>query len=214
LVYALRETAPVLWRGSDLLVGGGPAEYPSLADVVFTSLSADERGVATATWAFNKSFAGPPLVLIDFDVAPFSADLFSELTTRLHAEAVLAHARMRKLVAPAALALQASAALEVLISGLVLKGDINSARALDLVIEEIDPLLRDRDALLLACAAQVGVGRVKLAPAALEKSRRLPCPLFDLRPGVAKSAAIDSVLIGVAAALLQEDALPSTREAA
>src|SRR5207248_7582235 len=60
LVYALRETAPVLWRGSDLLVGGGPADYPSLADVVFTSLSADERGVATATWAFNKSFAGAP----------------------------------------------------------------------------------------------------------------------------------------------------------
>src|SRR5262249_52443159 len=131
-----------------------------LADVVFASIAADEHGVSIAIWKFNKTYVGPPLTLVDFDQQPFSPNLFTELAARLHQEAVPACARARKLIPPAALAVQASAVLEDYIGTLLQRtGDIDTARKFDLVIEEIDVLLKDRDALLLACAAQVGFGR-------------------------------------------------------
>src|SRR5262249_18748110 len=151
-------------------------------------------------WAFNKNFVGPPLVLIDYDQQPFSTTLFVGISARLHAEAVPTCARARKLVAPAALALQASSALGERVSDLIAQSDIAGARAADVIIEEIDLLLRDRDALLIACAGQIGIGKVKLAPSAQTKSQRLPCPLFELRPGAPQSAAADSAMTGIAAA--------------
>ena len=75
------------------------------------------------------------------------------------------------------------------------------------VIGDGSAMLAPREALMLACAAQIGVGAVKISALAETASRRLPLPLGEVRVDAVPSAAGDAALMGIAATL-PRDAQP------
>jgi hypothetical protein len=54
-----------------------------------------------------------------------------------------------------------------------------------------------REALVLACAARIGLGTVKVSDLADAMSRRLPLPLGEVRVDAPRSAAGDAALLGI-----------------
>lgn len=64
-----------------------------------------------------------------------------------------------------------------------------------------DAMLAARDALILACAAQIGMGQVKITTIAAETQHHLPNPLVEIRPGAPPSAAADAAALGIGALL-------------
>ncbi len=198
LVLAASEATPTLWRHANLLASdGSPVPWPRLVDLVFASVAADERGLAILYWAHNWHFDGPMLTLIDYDRQPFTPDLFAVIRDRLHTEARAAHARVQ-LFTTAALAALIRTALDEEVIHLMNAGQLALARVADLPVKGVsDALLVDREALMLAAAAQIGSGKVQIAKPAQERSLHLPLPLFDLHPGAPPSAATDAALIGI-----------------
>jgi hypothetical protein len=197
LVLAASASVPALWRNDALLVEDAPVAWPRRTDGVFASVMADESGVAILYWACDRNFGGPPLTLIDFDQQAFSPGLFAAIRDRVHTEARAAHA-LPGLFTSVALAAQISTEFGAEMLNFFTAGDLAGARAIDLTVEGCaDQLLRDREALLLLAAAQIGTGRVKIAAPAHTRSMSHPSPLSDLSPGAPTTAATDAALVAI-----------------
>jgi hypothetical protein len=135
------------------------------------------------------------VVLLDYDVRPYSPALFLMITSRLGE--LLAECGGEwsgpGSIGAMALGLFADVALaqQALLAGLV-------ATAIDA------RMWVDRAALVTAAATLIGGGKVKIAAPADERSRRLPLPIAGIRPDAPACAAIDAALIGLAIALPPE----------
>ncbi|MGB6662330.1 MAG: hypothetical protein WBE90_25425 [Xanthobacteraceae bacterium] len=145
-----------LWRRSDLLVADLPVPAPKMCDAIFVVLVAGQRDVAIAVWALSKYPGGHPLVLLDFDLKPFAADLFPALVRQMADLIKVCRSR-------AGIGFFAGKALA------------NEARRHGLPCELIDNVLAIEPPMLaLAASVHIGAGRVKVATGALEKSATHP----------------------------------------
>lgn len=212
LVRAALIAQPTLWRADALLQNGQAAPWPASAESIFATVAADETGCHWCLWGRDRSFGGAPLALIDYDRQPFSRDLIVALAARIISEATTAHAPSRMIYAQSALATEiiaivTDAALAAISGASASLRDFNVAVRYD----DIDELLRDRDALLLSGASAIGAGKCKMTITAVERSRTLPNPLAGLKPGAPASAAVDAALIGLAIAFAPKPERPLVR---
>jgi hypothetical protein len=195
LVIAAATAMPALWRSADLKANGTAFPWPLRATGVFATATADEFGVFVTFWALGAdryplghgAALGPRLLLVDYERGPIRAHLFDHIAGRLEELAAMPRppAGVRGVVAPPELIPAAMAA------GLV-------------VLADADRLLEGtaRASLLLTAAATIAAGNLKLTDVAEQRATSLPLPLADLlRPDAPPSAAGDSVLIGIGAAL-------------
>ena len=187
---------PVLWARSALLVDDRPVAVPLRAAMLFATVAIDARGAAVSYWAECAQHHGWPAVLLDFDQAPLSPGLFAAIAARLDGLFGDCGGRWvgpgsRGAMGPVLFAID--------------RGIIEQARAAGLKAVPIDAhAVDDREGLLVVASGFIAAGKVKIGPAAWERSRYAPPPLFDLRPGASESAAIDAALLGVAISLPPE----------
>jgi hypothetical protein len=83
LVQLDLDRRPALVRSSDMLSGGQPVPVPAYCDYIIAVLAVDQHGqAATAYWA-RSQHVGIAMILLDFDAAPLSAELFGSIVSRL-----------------------------------------------------------------------------------------------------------------------------------
>jgi hypothetical protein len=194
---AASEAGPALWRHANLLTGDAPVawppEYPTGPRVasVFATAAVDDRGVVVAYWgAGGKHHGGSTCLLIDYEnPSLYTADFWPRINARiaeLAGQMVLGrsgnHAALGGLIVTAALAGPAFAA------GAWLRADGEA-------------LLQHRDTLLLACAAEIGKGEVRITSLADERSRTAPLIINEVRKAAPESAAQDTALLGITGTL-------------
>jgi hypothetical protein len=75
LVQVIGDRRPALADKNDLLVDGAPALMEK-CDYVFAAMASDELGMAAVVFCARSAPYGVPLVLVDFEVMPLSANLF------------------------------------------------------------------------------------------------------------------------------------------
>ena len=197
LVLAASAAAPALWRHADLLNADRPIIWPVRCRYVFATGAIDGRGVFIGFWASGADYfaAGPRCLLIDYQRTPLTAALFADVQARI-AELAAAPVPLRDHTIPAAE------------PGMILVSPplCPHAGSPPRLVREAERMLQPaaREALILAAAAQIGAGHVKIADIADATARHLPLPLTEVRPDASPSAAADACLLGIGAALPRE----------
>jgi hypothetical protein len=197
LVLAASAAAPALWRHADLLSHDRPIPWPVRCRYVFVTAAVDERGVFVAFWASGADHfvAGPRCLLLDYFRAPLSAPLFPGVSARI-TELASQPVSLRDHSIPAAE------------TGMILVTPPLCAHAGSppRLVREAERMLQPaaREALVLAAAAQIGAGHVKISHLADATARHLPLPLVEVRPDAPPSAAQDACLLGIGAVLPRE----------
>ena len=179
-----------------------------IADLVFVTTAADERGLAYVVWAHNRSFDHlPHLTVLDFDSSqPLVPPVFKVLRDRLNdAFDQLTCQRPPQLWARRTIAELAKKANEAWIDEITTpfwRGDVVAARRAELAAEyhEVDEVLKDRDLMLLTANAAHSSGRVLLSESARVRAQSLPVPFFSYEPNLKSGALCDAWLLGVAIA--------------
>ena len=197
LVLAASAAAPALWRHADLLTADHPVAWPVRCRYVFATAGVDERGVFIAYWASGaEHYGGPRALLIDYLRAPLSADLFPSVQARVKA---LADERVM---------LRGGNPIAAASAGFVLCTPplFPHAATPGMLQRKAECVLQPiaRTSLILACAAQIGAGHVKIADIADATAHHLPLPLTGVRPDAPTSAAVDAMLLGIGATLPPE----------
>ena len=73
---------PALVRANDLLVDGAGVPPLNKCNSILVTVATDDQGLAATVFCAESKRFGIPLVLLDFDVAPLSADLFRAIDLR------------------------------------------------------------------------------------------------------------------------------------
>jgi hypothetical protein len=189
-------TAPAtLWARGDLLVDDAPIPVPTRAETIFASIALDDIRVAVCYWATAGRHHRAPLVLLDYVLAPFTAGLFSSISTRL--DELFAQQEFGRYLGHGS---QGAYGPMVMAEPTLAE----YARAAGLPTTPVDErMLADRAELARAIAPFVAAGNVKIAEPAWERSQTAPLPLLDVRAAADAhpSAPADAALIGLACAL-------------
>jgi hypothetical protein len=194
LVIASSASAPVLWRGADLLTNNQPVPWPTRSRSIYVTAATDQRGVFLCYWAKGASlYGGPEILLIDYQQSPLFPGLFRDVGRRLAELASMPVPHPSTTTIPAATMAPMLCTIEL----------APHAEAAGVEVHHIDGtmLLRQRDALLLACSAWIASGAVKISDLAQARSQALPLPLTELRADADQGAAVDAVLLGLGGAL-------------
>jgi hypothetical protein len=189
--------APALWCRADLMMTGRPIPWPTRAVQIFATAAVDGRGIFICYWAAgcDRYGGGAKLLLIDFEQKPFSPGLFDAVRTRIIDLAATPVAGSQGQPLPAAAPGGFICTIEI----------APHATAAGLPsLADGTALLAPREALVLACAAQIGQGGVKVSDVAQATAHRLPLPLAEVRVDAPPSAAADAALLGIAAVLPRE----------
>jgi hypothetical protein len=196
LTLAAIHSQPALWRPSALrLADGAAVPWPCRSLALLATAAADARGVAIGYWAYGVDRYrpnGPKALLVDYELAVLDATLFPRVGARLAELAAMPAPSPLGDTHPAGVPLGVIATRELtphaLSAGLPCLADGTT-------------LLDARDAVLMACAAAIGAGQIKISTLAEATSRRLPLPIAEVRPEAPPSAAADMVLLGVGVVL-------------
>ena len=143
---------PALVRQSDVLENGSALPLPTACKHIVAVMVADSRGM-TATVYAAIMYSGPRLLIIDYDVAPLHAGLFSDIAARVRELVGQCRARGASAFAPAGLA--------------------SHARSLGMYFDIIPEHLRP-DELLVPAASHIAAGSVKIRIPAQEKAKSSP----------------------------------------
>jgi hypothetical protein len=204
LVLAAREAAPTLWRHS-VIRNENVVAWPVRSIWLMATTAADETGVAVGIWALGANRYplrrgldapfGPDVLLVDYAHEPLDQTLFPGLAQRLQE---LAAGTVEEVLygGPVPVAM---AAIGIICSRECMPHAMSAG--LNLVADGTTMIEQNRDALLMACAAAIGVGKVKVSSLAEERATRLPLPLHLINPGAAPCAGVDMVLMAVGSIL-------------
>jgi hypothetical protein len=202
LVLAAKEAAPTLWRHSTIRADN-VIPWPCRSIWLLLTAAADETGVAVGFWALGASRYplrrggpfGPPALLINYGHEPLDAGLFPGLAQRLDE---LASGTVEEVYGggPVPVAL---AAIGAIVSRECAPFALSAG--LNLIADGTTMVEANRDAMLMACAAAIGTGKVKVSDIAESRSQRLPLPLHLINPGAEPCAGVDMVLMAVGSIL-------------
>jgi hypothetical protein len=70
---------PALVRRKDMLANDQPVPVPAICKAIVAVLAADQNGACAVTYWAHSPHVGHPLTLLNFDVAPLSAELFDRI---------------------------------------------------------------------------------------------------------------------------------------
>jgi hypothetical protein len=76
---------PALVRSRDLLADDQPVPVPAICNAVVAVLAAGQDGDCAVTYWAHSPHVGHPLTLLNFDVAPLSAELFRRIMESMNA---------------------------------------------------------------------------------------------------------------------------------
>lgn len=190
-----------------------------IADLVYGSAAADERGLAYVVWAHNRLFGHlPPLTVLYYDDnQALDPPVFKTIRDRLNEAFDQLHCQQHpQLWARRTIAELARNANETWISEIMeplCRHDFASAYRAELSAEHhgIDELLKDRDLMLLTANAAYSSGRVLLSEPAHIRTQGLPVPFFSYEPSLKSGALADAWLLGVAVANLAPERVQPAR---
>jgi hypothetical protein len=229
LVQVIEDRRPALIKRDDLMTEAHPAEHLMPTQITATLWVGVDGMAAYAIFSYSE-VDQVGLVLLDFDVLPWSGGVLPHIVGRLDelGEAIAARALAagkramqaasvfvkvpEQMVAAAAIAVQAvygsriDSAFEVMYRG-------GSARIVADVLTIDDLLFDDPVRLMLSAGAHVSAGRVKLSEVALARSSELP--LFGamaLKPG--EDVMADVLRVAMLAAIADLDPAPRRAEGA
>ena len=190
LVLASASGTPVLWRGTDLLWRTQPIRWPVRVVAIYATAAIDDRALAVCFWASGGGRYGTPgrVVLIDFFIAALPELL--TVASRLAALAMeLPSAHRPEVLGICCPSVLAPHAIH---GGLTVFADGDNA-------------LARRELLLLAAAAQLGAGGVKISDRANETALHTPLPLTEIRADAPTSASQIAALLGIATVLTRAE---------
>ena len=154
--------APALIRQGDLLADGAAIPLPANCKYVFAVLAADKIGMCAIIFS-ALGWTGPALLILDFDVAPLSGGLLTDIGARLREVAGQCRSRGYVMMVPESMLMH--------------------AQAIGLPAEAIPAHIKPED-LLLSTASFVASGNVKLAEPAFAKTKTSPFGgALDFRAG-------------------------------
>jgi hypothetical protein len=210
---------PALMRQSDLMTGDKPAEH-AFAEIIFATVWVCVDGMGAFVLFSYSERAEPPLIVLDFDLVPWSGSILPEVATRIDAECEAARERTPRgreggvhallhvqgqLFEPAVLAMQRAFDARL---------NRPDARRRTIDVPTIDPqALADPAGMILRASAHVNAGRVKLSATAQHRSTQTPLlGALAVAPGeaVLNNPLRVALLLGVA----EMDAAQSQRPAA
>ena len=85
LVGLCLDRRPALVRSRDLLADDQPVPVPAICNAVVAVLAAGQDGDCAVTYWAHSPHVGHPLTLLNFDVAPLSAELFRRIMESMNA---------------------------------------------------------------------------------------------------------------------------------
>jgi hypothetical protein len=144
--------APSLIRQSDILVNGAALPLPANSRAVFAALAVGKDGMAAVIFA-AKTWTGPALLILDFDIAPLSGTLLTDIGARVREFAIQCRARGYVMMVPESMLMH--------------------AQAIGLPAEAIPGHVKAED-LLLSAASFAAAGDVKLCEPAFAKTKTSP----------------------------------------
>jgi hypothetical protein len=93
LVLLTLDDRRALIRQADILVNGAALPLPSISRTVFATLTVDKTGMAAVIYA-ARTFIGPALLILDFDVQPLSGNLLADIGAKVREFAEQCRARV------------------------------------------------------------------------------------------------------------------------
>jgi hypothetical protein len=158
---------PALVRPADYLAGNEGIEWPSIVDIVYAVVMADDTGAAAVCYFAVAEHYGVPLTLLDFDTGFISGNFLGGIVPRLRE--IEASLRLRF----GTMAIWTTEEL---------RGPLAMAGAPCEVIPF--PAMQLDELKLTAAGAVAGFGRFKLTRAAVKRGRTSPLGgALDFRPG-------------------------------
>jgi hypothetical protein len=158
---------PALVRPADYLAGDEGIAWPSIVDVIYAVVMADDSGAAAVCYFAVAEHYGVPLTLLDFDTGFISGNFLAGIVPRL--QEIEASLRLR-------LGIMAIWTTEELRGPLAMAGA--PCEVIPFQATQFEALK------LTAAGAVAGFGRFKLTQVAFEKGRTSPLGgALDFRPG-------------------------------